>query len=56
MKYILQDTKTNLYYAQDGTWVAAANDALRFDDKTSAAMRGAQLLPIRQAAVEPVLN
>lgn len=22
MKYILQDTKANLYYAQDGTWVA----------------------------------
>ena len=56
MKYILQDTKANLYYAQDCTWVADVSAAHRFDDKTSAAVKGAQLLPIGQSVVEPVLN
>mgnify|MGYP005769452913 CR=1 FL=1 len=50
------DTKANLYYAQDGTWVADVSAAHRFDDKTLAAVKGAQLLPIGQSVVEPVLN
>ena len=51
-----EDVENNLYYAGDDQWVAAINKAKRFEDKTSAAVVGARLLPIGRTTAEPVLS
>ena len=56
LKYVIQDVENNLYYAGDDQWVAAINKAKRFEDKTSAAVVGARLLPIGRTTAEPVLS
>lgn len=56
LKYVIQDVENKLYYAGNAQWVAAINSAKRFEDKTSAVVVGARLLPIGRTTVEPVLS
>lgn len=56
LKYVIQDVENKLYYAGGAQWVAAINSAKRFEDKTSALVAGARLLPIGRTTVEPVLS
>lgn len=56
LKYVIQDVENKLYYAGGAQWVAAINSAKRFEDKTSAVVAGARLLPIGRTTVEPVLS
>ena len=56
LKYVIQDVENKLYYAGDDQWVAAINSAKRFEDKTSAVVVGARLLPIGRTTAEPVLS